>query len=95
MKKKIVILGSTGSIGKNLINIIANDKKRDKNSTLYKKPKPNTRYTSDAKKRTMKKDGTACLEDNDIIKYQQEELDNIRQKEEALSTMCIDEKYPD
>ena len=27
MKKKIVILGSTGSIGKNLINIIANDKK--------------------------------------------------------------------
>ena len=27
MKKKIVILGSTGSIGKNLIDIIAKDKK--------------------------------------------------------------------
>ena len=27
MKKKIVILGSTGSIGKNLLNIIDNDKK--------------------------------------------------------------------
>ena len=28
MKKKIAILGSTGSIGKNLINIIENDKKK-------------------------------------------------------------------
>ena len=27
MKKKIAILGSTGSIGKALLNIIANDKK--------------------------------------------------------------------
>jgi 1-deoxy-D-xylulose-5-phosphate reductoisomerase len=27
MKKKIVILGSTGSIGKNLINILKKDKK--------------------------------------------------------------------
>ena len=30
MKKKIVILGSTGSIGKNLIKIISNDKKNFK-----------------------------------------------------------------
>ena len=28
MKKKIAILGSTGSIGKTLLNIISNDKKK-------------------------------------------------------------------
>ena len=45
MKKSVVILGSTGSIGKSLLNIIAKDKKNfqiilltaDKNYKIYKK----------------------------------------------------------
>ena len=38
MKKKIAILGSTGSIGKTLLNIISRDKKNfqlDKNQSEY------------------------------------------------------------
>ena len=53
MTKKVAILGSTGSIGKSLLNIIANDKKNyqivlltaDKNHklllSLRKRPKTN------------------------------------------------------
>ena len=39
MKKKIAILGSTGSIGKNLLNIINKDKSKFKISLLTAKNK--------------------------------------------------------
>ena len=39
MKKKIAILGSTGSIGKSLLNIIKKDKKNFKISFIISKKK--------------------------------------------------------
>ncbi len=37
MKKKIAIIGSTGSIGKTLIKLLKNNKKKISNSTTYSK----------------------------------------------------------